>query len=167
MGVWPALGPDLDAVMDLLREAREWQQARGVDVWREVDRTQIAADISESRVHLAKEQGAVRGAVTLIESDAMVWGPDERDALYIHRLVSSRQPAGRGAGALLIRWARLVAGWRCKRWLRLETWNDNRAMRAYYERQGFRHVRDQWFPLDSPAPADYRGTTKSLYQIEL
>ena len=41
------------------------------------------------------------------------------------------------------------------------------AERDYYERQGFRHVRDQYFAPDSPLPADYRGTHKSLYQLEL
>lgn len=171
VGVWPAAAADLDVVMELLREARDWQRARGVDVWREFDRGQISADICAGRVYIAKErateQGAVRGAVTLVESDPLVWGPDDGEALYVHRLVSSRQAAGRGTGAMLIRWARFVAAWRCKRWLRLETWNENRAMRGYYENQGFRHVRDQWYPFDSSLPADYRGTTKSLYQIEL
>lgn len=167
MGVWPAAAADLDAVMQLLGEARDWQRTRGVDVWREFDLARIAVDISGGLVHVAKERDAVRGAVTLVESDALVWGPDEGRALYLHRLVSSRQAAGRGAGALLIRWARFVAMWRCKKWLRLETWNENRAMRAYYEKQGFRHVEDRFFPPDSPLPADYRGTTKSLYQIDL
>jgi GNAT superfamily N-acetyltransferase len=167
MGVWPAVGADLDAVFRLLQDARDWQKARGGDAWREFDRSQIATDIAAGCVHLAKEQGTVRGAVTLVESDPLVWGPDGRNALYLHRLVSSRQAAGRGAGALLIRWARTVAVWRCKKWLRLETWNENRALRGYYENQGFHHVRDQWFAPDSSLPADYRGTTKSLYQIEL
>lgn len=167
MGVWPAAAADLDAVIQLLWEARDWQRARGVEVWREFDRAGIAADISGGLVQVAKEEGAVRGAVTLVESDIPVWGPDEGRALYLHRLVSSRQAPGRGIGAMLIRYARFVAAWRCKKWLRLETWNENRAMRDYYEKQGFQHVADRFFPLDSPAPADYRGTTKSFYQIEL
>jgi hypothetical protein len=158
-----SLGADLNAVMALLQGARAWQRSRGLPVWSEFDRDEIAADISAGRVHLAKEQGTLRGAVTLVESDALVLGWDERAALYLHRLVSSR----RGAGALLIGWARIVAQWRGVRWLRLETWNENRALRGYYESQGFRHVRDQAFPPDDALPADYRGTTKSLYQIEL
>jgi GNAT superfamily N-acetyltransferase len=163
MGVWPAVAADLDAVMELLREAREWQRERGVPVWSEFDRAQVAADVVASQVYAAKQGGAILGAVTLVESEPLVWGADGGAALYLHRLASSR----RGAGALLIRWSRVVALWRCKRWLRLETWNENRALRGYYESQGFRHVKDQRFPFDSALPADYRGTTKSLYQIEL
>ena len=110
-----------------------------------------------------KARDAVHGTVTLFDTDQMVWGDDGGCGLYIHRLASSRH----GAGAILIQWARVVAAWRCKRWLRLETWQENRALRDYYERQGFRHVRDAVFAPDSPLPADYRGTRKSLYQIEL
>lgn len=167
MGIWPAGAAELDAVMQLLGEARDWQRARGVDVWSEFDRACIAQDISGGLVHVAKKQGAVWGAVTLVESDSLVWGSDGGRALYLHRLVSSRQAAGRGSGALLIRWARVVAAWRCKKWLRLETWSENRAIYDYYQKQGFRHVTDRFFPLDSPLPADYRGTTKSLFQIDL
>jgi GNAT superfamily N-acetyltransferase len=166
MGVWPATSADCDAVMHLLREARDWQRTRGVPVWHEFDAARIAADISGGEVYVAKAQGLVHGTVTLVEDDPIVWA-DRASALYLHRLASARRTAEGGVGALLVRWARTVAVWRCKRWLRLETWEENVAMRAYYERQGFRHVRNQFFPPDSPAPADYRGTVKSLYQIQL
>jgi acetyltransferase (GNAT) family protein len=166
MGVWPATKADCDAVIELLRDARAWQQARGVPVWHEFDAARIAADISSGEVYVAKAQGLVHGTVTLVENDPVVWA-DQAPALYLHRLASARRSAELRAGALLIRWARTVAVWRCKRWLRLETWEENAAMRAYYERQGFRRVRNRFFPQDSPVPADYRGTVKSLYQIQL
>ena len=149
--------------MALLRAAQDWQRARGVPVWQELEPARIAASIADGQVYVAKARDAVHGTVTLFDTDQMVWGDDGGCGLYIHRLASSRH----GAGAILIQWARVVAAWRCKRWLRLETWQENRALRDYYERQGFRHVRDAVFAPDSPLPADYRGTRKSLYQIEL
>jgi ribosomal protein S18 acetylase RimI-like enzyme len=166
MGVWPATSADCDAVMGLLREARDWQCSRGVPVWSEFDAARIGAEISSGVVYVARVQGLVHGTVTLVENDPLVWG-DQAAALYLHRLASSRGGPRRGVGALLIRWARTVAVWRCKRWLRLETWLENGAMRAYYERQGFRLVENRFFPPDSALPADYRGTVKSLYEIEL
>lgn len=162
MGVWPARGADLDAVMKLLEDARDWQRSRAVGIWNEFPRSQVAADIAAACVHVAKEHGAIGGAVTLLDSEELLW-EDGREALYLHRLVSAR----RGAGALLIGWSRVVAQWRGKRCVRLETWSENAALRAYYERQGFRHVMDRAFPTDSPAPSDYRGTTKSFYQLDV
>ncbi len=145
---------DLDAVMDLLREARGWHQEQGVEAWREFDLARIAADIDAGRVYMAHGTAGVCGTVT-------------GDAIYVHKLAVSRSLAGRGIGTEVLRWARDAARQKGRRWLRLDTWDGNRKMRDYYERQGFRHVRDQYFAPDSPLPADYRGTHKSLYQLEL
>ena len=165
MVVVPATSVDLDAVLRLLSEARRWQRERGFDVWREFDPARIAEDISAARVYVGKIGGAICATVTLVESDPLVWGADAAEALYIHKLASSRSLPG--AGARVIEWTQEEARRRGKKWLRLDTWNGNPGMRAYYEKQGFRHVRDEFFPPDSPLPADYRGTYKSLYQLDL
>jgi hypothetical protein len=144
---------DLEAVMQLLREARGWHQAQGVEAWREFDLARIAADIDAGCVYIAHGTAGVCATVTLMESDAQVWAEEQGDAIYVHKLA--------------LRWARGAARQKGRRWLRLDTWDGNRKMRDYYERQGFRHVRDQYFAPDSPLPADYRGTHKSLYQLEL
>lgn len=158
---------DLDAVMRLLAEARAWHAQKGVDVWKEFDPAAIAVDIAAGRVFVAKAGGTIHGTITLVESDSLVWDAEPASAFYVHRLASSRDMAGRGIGAGLLRWARRFAAERRKECLRLETWDANRKMRDYYERQGFRHVRDKFFPMDGPAPADYRGTWKSLYELKL
>lgn len=158
---------DLDAVMALLREARSWHQQQGVEAWREFDVTRIAADIEAGRVTLARSASRACGTVTLMQSDGLVWAEEAGDALYVHKLAVARRDAGLGIGAQLLRWAQGAARQRGKRWLRLDTWDGNRKMRDYYERQGFRHVRDQYFAPDSDLPADYRGSHKSLYQLEL
>jgi len=158
---------DLEAVMGLLREARSWHEKQGVDMWREFDTARIAADIDAGRVYVARAGGDTCGTITLVESDGLVWGEEQGDELYVHKLAVARHLAGRGIGAEILRWAQRLALERGKRRLRLDTWDGNRKMREYYERQGFRHVRDQFYPEDSPLPADYRGTHKSLYQLEL
>jgi GNAT superfamily N-acetyltransferase len=158
---------DLERVMQLFADARAWHLQKGVDVWSEFDQRQIASDIRDGRVFVAKAGMAVLGAVTLVESDPLVWGPEETEAIYIHKLASSRDRAVRGVGTLLLQWVQEFARKRGKKCVRLDTWNGNRGMRTYYERNGFRHVIDKFFPLDSPLPSDYRGTYKSLYELRL
>jgi GNAT superfamily N-acetyltransferase len=167
MQIIKAYESDLGAILQLLAEARAWQRSEGVDIWSEFDREQIAADVRAGRVFVARSDASILGTVTLLETDSRVWDADEGAALYVHKLASSRSSAGRGVGARLLQWAQEFARRLGKRRLRLDTWDGNRKMRAYYERQGFRHVRDAYFAPDSPLPADYRGTHKSLYQLDL
>ena len=152
-----ALLADLDAVMALLEGARAWHREQGLPVWSGFDRRELAADIARRCVFLAD----ACATVTLVEED-LVW-PTAAAALYVHRLASAR----RGMGAQLLTWAGRLALERRKSCLRLETWAENRRMRDYYERHGFRHVTDRFYPADAAVPQDYRGTWKSLYQRDL
>ena len=163
----PACAADLPALMALFRDARAWHVAKGVDVWSTFDPALIARDVAQRRIHVAHCEGAVCGTVTLLDSDPLVWGAEDKDALYVHRFATARSLAGKGIGAQILRWATEFARARGKRFLRLETWDGNPGMRRYYEQHGFRHVQDRYFPLDSPLPADYRGTHKSLYELGL
>jgi len=165
--VVPATRIDFDAVMQLFAEARMWHIQNGLDVWKAFDPALVVADIEAGSIFVARLGDAVCGAVTLLEHDLRVWGTDQKRALYVHRLVSSRQAVGLGIGAAILRWAQDVARQRGKVCLRLETWDTNHKLRAYYEQQGFRHIRDVFFPSDSSVPEDYRGTRKSLYELAL
>jgi GNAT superfamily N-acetyltransferase len=165
--VVPASSGDFDTVMQLLAEARMWHMQNGLDVWKAFDPALIAADIEAGGIFVARIGDAVCGAVTLTEHDWLVWGMEQKNALYVHRLVSSRQAVGLGIGAAILRWAQDVARQRGKTCRRLETWDTNHKLRTYYEKQGFRHIRDAFFPSDSPVPEDYRGTRKSLYELTL
>lgn len=163
----PARLNDLGALLSLFSDARAWHEAKGVDVWSAFDATQIASDVAQGKVFVARMFGQVCGTVTLVDSDALVWGSDDGQAIYVHRLTTSRKLAGKGIGGDILQWAGGFAKQRGKRYLRLDTWNENPGMRDYYERHGFRHVRDKFFPIGSPLPVDYGGTTKSLYELDL
>lgn len=158
---------DLDAIMKLLEAAREWQRRKGVDVWHEPDRSLVATDITDGYVFVGRIAKEVCGTITLRESDPLVWGAHNQTALYVHRLVASRTSSELKVGEAILQWARRTAIQRGKQCLRLDTWDKNEGMHHYYERQGFRHVRDVYFPGNSLLPADYRGTHKSLFQLDL
>jgi ribosomal protein S18 acetylase RimI-like enzyme len=63
-------------------------------------------------------------------------------AVYAHRLVVNRDYAGLGIGASLLDWAAARAAREDgAEWIRLDVWNTNKALHAYYERLGFTYVR--------------------------
>jgi hypothetical protein len=87
-----------------------------------------------------------------------VRGPDDGQGGYLHRMAAHPDAAGRGqfadvAGDLTARQGR--------HWLRLDCDRDNQRLPAYYEAQGFRHVRD----VDGLPRQTRQGTRPdSLYQ---
>ena len=111
---------DFDAVMSLLREARSWHTKQGVDAWREFDTARIAADIEAGRVYVARSGDGVCGTVTLVETDALVWGEERGDELYVQKLAVARRHGGLGIGAEILRWVQTSARSRGKRCPRLD-----------------------------------------------
>ncbi len=94
-------------------------------------------------------------------SDEQVWGPDDGQGGYLHRLATHPDAAGRGLGRQFVDVAGDLTARPGRRWLRLDCDRDNQRLRAYYEAQGFRHVRD----VDGLPRQTRQGTrAASLYQ---
>ncbi len=67
-------------------------------------------------------------------------------AVYVSRLIVSREQAGQGIGAALIDWAGMlgVSKWHAT-WIRVDVWTTNLALHRYYKGQGFEHLRTLQF----------------------
>ncbi|GAB4049715.1 GNAT family N-acetyltransferase [Catellatospora paridis] len=149
-----AFPADLDAIFDLYREAQAWLKSKGLGQWQpagvsqvqhlEQVRGRIERAILAGTCYVARLNNQVVGTLTLDEfADPEFWAPEDRpeEALYVHRMIVSRQAAGGDVGKALLDWAAAEAARQGKRWLRLDAWQTNHALHSYYERQGFRHVR--------------------------
>ena len=84
----------------------------------------------------------MNGTITLQWSDRIFWGEIPQDAGYVHKLAVRRAHAGREFGLQLLRWAEKQASIAGKQYLRLNCLSSDRALCVYYEKAGFRHVRD-------------------------
>ncbi|MDJ1131429.1 GNAT family N-acetyltransferase [Streptomyces iconiensis] len=138
-------GPEeLDRVVELWLEARQWLASRGSEQWQYPPRRErMAAAVQEGECHLAFVGGRLAGSVTLQEKgDPEWWAADEpASALYVHDLMVRRDFAGQRLGGRLLDWSGEVAGGQGKPWLRLEAWKNNRALHRYYLDQGFALLR--------------------------
>lgn len=134
---------DLAAVLAVLDEAAARLAVQGVVQWpASFTRALLEPAFAAGQVWLAEQQGAPVATFTLAWSDVL-W-PDDGAAGYLHRFAVRRSVAGLGC-ALLDRAAALVHG-QGRELLRLDCMADNPALRAYYERAGFRHVDDVEVP---------------------
>lgn len=98
---------------------------------------------------LVEEDGRVIGTITVDDcADEEFWGPedDPDDALYLHRMVTVREVAGREIGSALLDWASHRAVSLNKRWVRLDAWRSNPELQRYYADRRFQHVRTVRLP---------------------
>jgi GNAT superfamily N-acetyltransferase len=143
--VRPARPDELDAVAELWDEGSRWLASRGIDQWQYPPRREtIAHNIAAGECWLVEEEGRVIGTITVDDcADEEFWRPedDPDDALYLHRMVTIREVAGREIGSAVLDWASHRAASLGKRWLRLDAWRSNKQLQRYYANRGFRHVR--------------------------
>jgi ribosomal protein S18 acetylase RimI-like enzyme len=129
---------DREAVLGILRSA---VSGRGTGTWGS-EFPDVVRDLPAGLVHLARLEGRPVATFVLRWSDELVWGPDDGQAGYLHRLATHPDVAGRGIGAQLIMVAADLTRERGRSWLRLDCDRDNQSLRAYYEALGFTYAGD-------------------------
>lgn len=148
----PATTADAPALMDLRIEAETWLAAAGIDQWRTSDggiRDRALAkwrsDIDAGRTWVVTDTSTPVATITLAPADPDFWGPDDdpADAVYVAKLITSRQVSGHNLGGRLLDWAGSEARTQGRTWVRLDCWRSNKALHAYYLREGFAHLRTE------------------------
>lgn len=154
-----ATSGDLDEVRGLVREASAWlRTSKDTDQWakpwpdRVRHRERMLNDLLKGKTWLVWDGTTVVATITVDTEDPLdaneqpVWPMDKRrqPALYVRRVVVSRDYAGLGLGAALLDWAADLAKEDHEAALiRVDVWTTNRDLHAYYEGQGFTRCADR------------------------
>jgi ribosomal protein S18 acetylase RimI-like enzyme len=167
---------DLPAILDLIGSTAKWLRAcKDTDQWArpwpdEQSRdARVEQGILDGLTWIVEDgHGMLAGTVTCREHGSeTLWTDLElaEDAVYVSRLIVSRDLAGHGIGAALIDWAGLhgARNWGA-RWIRVDVWTTNLALHDYYRGQGFTHLRtlgfeDAW---DYPSAALFQKPTAGV-----
>lgn len=143
-----ALPEDMDTILELRRERREWLQDRGSDQW-SVGLTddgfaeRVTQSIADGATWVAVEQDQVLACIAIDQwTNPGLWTEDEiAESVIVHRMITRRSAAGRGIGDLLLEHADRIALASGRRWIRLDAWTTNSGLHRYYTDRGFRYVR--------------------------
>jgi ribosomal protein S18 acetylase RimI-like enzyme len=153
----------VDRIMWLFEEARRWQTDMKVSQWPLFELERVLDDIENNRQFVIKIDQGVMGSVTVTEEDPLVWG-DDLPALYIHRLVVARNFKGQNVGNIIVDHVERMAIQRQKLALRLDCWANNDRLKRYYERLGFKQIRDVAMGAAPSLPAHYKNSTTTLFE---
>ncbi|MEU0780567.1 GNAT family N-acetyltransferase [Streptomyces sp. NPDC006173] len=147
----PAAADDVPALLALRTEAEKWLRSKGTDQWSDPETgeraiTKWRASIDEGRAWVViGEQGDVLATVSRGPVDRDFWTDADRPetALYLYKLIVSREASGRQLGARIVDWMSRLAAMEGRTWVRIDTWRTNSGLHSFYERLGFEHVRTE------------------------
>jgi ribosomal protein S18 acetylase RimI-like enzyme len=129
---------DLDAVVEIIEDARRWLLSRGINQWPKPMTKRWLAEITHGHeVYLASLDGINVATVTIQWSDEQIWGEMQDNAGYIHQLAVRDHFHGRRTGLQLLGWAEKRIASRNKWCARLDCWSENAKLCAYYENAGY------------------------------
>ncbi len=137
---------DIDAVLDLLEARVGWLRARGSDQWSTwlTWPAKLPESIDRGEVLLLFDGTEAIATITVsAEGDRDFWTPAElaEPALYISKLATRLDHAGKELGALLLDWSINHASRTGRQFVRLDVWRSATDLHDYYLKRGWRHVR--------------------------
>jgi GNAT superfamily N-acetyltransferase len=141
----PATLGDLPTVSDILQEAAQWLEERGMLLWKASELTpdRIANEVAAGLFVLAEVDGAAAATMMFLLTDPDFW-PDvpPNESAFIHRLAVRRRYAGSPLSSAMLDWAVEQTRKLVRQFLRLDCVADRPKLRAIYERYGFRYHSD-------------------------
>ena len=162
----------MKTIIGLIDEATAWLQTKDTDQWGKPWPDEAARDKRISRgiqsrsTWIAEDHGKAVATVTYRgKGNPNLWTlSEQRDrAVYVSRLIVSRERAGDEIGAALIDWAayQAVQRWGAH-WIRIDVWTTNIALHNYYKERQFIPVRVCEMEDDYPSAALFQKPTAEI-----
>jgi GNAT superfamily N-acetyltransferase len=160
---------DMDVIFHLFESAIAYQEKNKYELWPVFERSFIQTEIDETRQWKIVKDGVIACIFSVLYNDPVIWG-EERDrepSIYLHRIAINPVFKGRGMMRLIKDWAITYAKQTGKRYVRMDTWGNNKTLRDYYIRCGFIYLGQQQLIEKENVPQHYGGSLLSLFQIEV
>jgi ribosomal protein S18 acetylase RimI-like enzyme len=168
MSIHPATGADLPRFKALYEEAIAFQRQAGHPYWKDLDFGVIVADIAAGGQFVLSVDGHIAGIFSFCAPSALdedLWHDRApQQARYIHRIIVGQAWRGRQLLAPMLAWCEQATARQGLSLLRLDTWADNPALIAYYERHGFVLVGERTSSSGPHLAAQYRGLRLAIME---
>jgi GNAT superfamily N-acetyltransferase len=145
----------LDDFILLLEQTGKWLWKKGIKQWEpgtlQKGRGKLERYVKEGCLILAKRDGKLAGGCILSTVNPC-WPKESEEAMYLNSLAVARFAAGEGLGTKIIEGCAEAVRRRGKRYIRLDCWDGNDFLKAYYQREGFKMLEavpedDYWVRL--------------------
>ena len=166
MQVRPSTKKDIRVFKDFWDCAVDYQKARNLPLWPCFPQQMIEDEI-EHAMHFSVRlsDGCLAGYFSAALRDRLIWGEKDRDnAVYIHRMCVNPERKGNHLSRLVLAWAIKHASGSGRRFVRMDTWADNRPLVEHYIACGFCYIGDLQLGEAPLLPSHYKNTKLALFQ---
>ncbi|MEO5942201.1 MAG: GNAT family N-acetyltransferase [Ferruginibacter sp.] len=160
---------DIDAIFKLYDEAIKYQKIHFTQHWQGFDKEMVEKETAE------KKQWKVLDADENIccifataYTDPFIWEDKDKDpSIYLHRIVTNPLCRGKNYMLNIVEWAKCFGKENQKKFIRLDTWGENKKLIDYYIKCGFKFIGLIKLEEASDLPKHYSTALLGLLEIEI
>lgn len=159
---------DIELVFEIYEAAVEFQKARSHRAWLAFNREFIETEITENRNRKIMLDGEIACVFSLSFSDPLIWDEEKNEsAVFLHRVAVNPKFRHIKFFPLIIQWLKGHAKNNGKKYIRMDTWNDNQKLIDYYIRCGFDNVGTTAPKNAAEMPKHYEGILLRLFELKI
>jgi ribosomal protein S18 acetylase RimI-like enzyme len=159
---------DLDTIFYLFEQVMELQGKNGYRVWDNIDKTGLEKDIEKRLQYKILRGNDILCIFSVQYNDPFIWRDrDKDDAIYLHRIVVNLKFKGQKQFEKVLNWSKEFARQNNLKFVRMDTWADNKKIIDYYKSFGFEFIENYKTGNLSGLPTQNRNLNMALLEMKL
>jgi len=159
---------DINTIFWLFEHAINLKGKAGYKVWDGIDKSALNTDIENGLQYKIVEGHDILCVFSVQNNDPFIWrGRDQNDAIYLHRIVVNPNFKGQKQFEKVLNWAKEYARLHHLRYVRMDTWADNKKIIDYYRSFGFEFIENYKTTNAPELPLQNRNLDVALLEMEL
>jgi hypothetical protein len=159
---------DIKFIYVLFEEAITYIKKNNYVGWTTYDKNFINEDINNKLQFKIVSKNEVLCIFSICFSDILIWREMENsDAIYLHRIVVNPKFKGQKQFDKILNWITKLARSTGLKYIRMDTWAENKNIIEYYKSYGFKHLENYITPNTIKLPAQHRNLNVALLEMKL
>lgn len=159
---------DIPIMQHFYEVAREFQKEKSNWHWLSFDTDKLKKEIGEKQHWKILEDGKITCIFLTLYDDPYIWGERNKEpAVYIHRIVTHPDFRGKHYTKKIIEWAKEHGKSLGKKFVRVDTWGENKKLTDYYMQCGFTFLEIITPASTENLPSHYSCISLSLLEIKI
>lgn len=159
---------DLDMIFFLFEQAMELQGKNGYKVWDNIDVAGLNKDIANGLQYKILRGNEILCIFSIQYNDPFIWlDRDQGDAIYLHRIVVNPKFKGQKQFEKVLNWAKQLARQNNLKFVRMDTWAENKKIIDYYKLFGFEFVEYFKTSNSTELPTQNRNLNVALLEMKV